>query len=483
MPEVLSTVKLRLIADAETEAILDSQSRMCNWLYNQLLDKANDLRDHFKSTQDETTAKTLYTKRGLRNLVPAIKDENPFLKTVHSSPLKNAALRLTDSIQTYQKSHKGKRKGSETGWPRFRSWSACWFSLFYDEPQKGFRLEGNSLRLSLGQGKDKVRYHVTLSIADSCRVLKNKVIRNCRIVKQQGIFYAVLTVARQLPEPKPMKKLLVIDPNHKNLGYGVNNFGSAIEIESPRWLKNYDRQIDEIKSKRDRCKKRSYQVDVLDTEGKSTGKKRWVPSRRWRHLNKALLRTLARRDVQVKTYCYTISNQLCKEYDCIAVGDYTPRGGGITRKMRRAMNNRSTIGQFKQILSWVAAKSGKHYCEYDEKGTTRTCHACDAVVPGGIKPNVRVWQCSNCEVIHHRDENSSINGMRKVLRNEFKDNSFELLVPSSGRVLVTKRCTWRVRPSGVRITSRGMDSNIIASAKKLNCLRGSRQSEIAYAQV
>ena len=43
------------------------------------------------------------------------------------------------------------------------------------------------------------------------------------------------------------------------------------------------------------------------------------------------------------------------------------------------MNNRSLIGRFKQALKWVAIKSGKTCIEYDEKGTTRTCHCCDYV--------------------------------------------------------------------------------------------------------
>ena len=48
--------------------------------------------------------------------------------------------------------------------------------------------------------------------------------------------------------------------------------------------------------------------------------------------------------------------------------------------MRRAMNNRSVIGTCKTIIAWVALKSGKTFYEYDETGTTRTCHACGFIV-------------------------------------------------------------------------------------------------------
>jgi len=473
MSETISAIKLRLDVSQRHGDILDSQSKMCNWLYNHLLEKANQLRDEYRENQDDSIAKTLYTRLGLRDLVPDIKSEKPFLKTVHSSPSKNTALRLTDCIQTHQKSRKGKRKGKETGWPKFRAWGTKWFSLLYDEPNKGYKVIDNHLHLSLGMGEDRKHHSIVLPIKEA-GILKDKQIRNLRLVKNAGIFYAVFTVVRQVPATKAIKRLLCIDPNHSNLGYGVDNFGEALEIESPHWLKAYDKRIDKLKAKRDRCQKKAYQVEVLDAKGISIGKKRMVPSRRWRYLDRVLKRVLAKRREQTKTYCYTISNQLCRWYDCIAVGDYAPKGGGITTSMRRSMNNRSLIGRFKETLSWVAFKSGKHFISYDETGTTRTCHACGHVVSDGIAPGISAWICSECKTHHHRDENAAINGMRKVLRNHQDLISAQALVlPGSGRVSISKHCAWRVRPSGVIMTPRGMDSSEAASAKKLNRLRGS----------
>jgi putative transposase len=142
-------IKLELVAEAQNFRTLDGKSKICNWLYNHILGRVNELKTEFKATGNTDIAKIIYTKRGLRNLVPSIKQEHVFLKSVHSSPLKNTALRLTSSIEANQKSKKGKRKGISE-WPRFRSWSAGWFSLFYDEPTKGFRVVDDVLYLSLG---------------------------------------------------------------------------------------------------------------------------------------------------------------------------------------------------------------------------------------------------------------------------------------------------------------------------------------------
>ena len=82
-----SVIKLKLNLDEESRQVIEGQSRICNWLYNNLLQQANQLREQYRETQSQDIAKTLYTKRGLRNLIPEMKKEHPFLRTVHSSPM------------------------------------------------------------------------------------------------------------------------------------------------------------------------------------------------------------------------------------------------------------------------------------------------------------------------------------------------------------------------------------------------------------
>src|SRR5437667_143740 len=97
-----SAVKIPLMVTEQQAAILEGQSKIANWLYNKLLERANDLRKQYRETQDKEVGKTLYTERGLRDLVPALKVQHPFLKVVYSSVLKNAALRLSKAIRDYQ---------------------------------------------------------------------------------------------------------------------------------------------------------------------------------------------------------------------------------------------------------------------------------------------------------------------------------------------------------------------------------------------
>ena len=461
--EMMVVIKLLLEPDTAVSSTLDGQSRICNWTYNTLLSHAQELRQGFIETQNVEIAKIVYSERGLRNLLPKLKEEHPFMKVVHSSVLKNAALRLSDAIQTHQKSKTGKRKGPLVRWPKYRSWKKSWFSLFYDEPNKGFKIENDQLILSLGMGQERKQRSVSVRIKQA-ELLKNKEIRNLRIVKQLGLFYAVFTVRKSLPETKPISRIAALDPNHKNLSYGVDAHGNAFEIESPSWLKIYDKRIDELKSKRDRCFRRSKQVEVLDSDDKPINKTYWEPSKRWKKYNQTLQRALQKRREQSKTFLFTIAHRLYKIYDCIGIGNYAPNGNGLTTKMRRAMNNRSLIDRFKQVLSWVAVKSGKTFFEYDEKGTTRTCHCCRHVIEGGIKPHIREWVCPGCGMDHIRDENAAQNGLSEVLRNLAKKSGEYPQVSCSDLASIMRRWAWRVLPGGVFCTLRRQNSESIAAS-------------------
>jgi putative transposase len=289
--EALKTIKLKITADADAFRSLDGQSKICNWLYNHLLEKANGLKKQFIQSGDQESAKTLYTGRGLRNLLPSLKEEHPFLKSVHSSPLKNTALRLSHAIQAHQKSKKGTRAGKEMGWPKFRSWQANWFSLLYDESNKGFKLNGSQLTLSLGG-------RVSLSfILKDHNMLKGKTIKNLRIIKQASHYYAVFTIQTQLPIKKPVKRIIAFDPNHKNMAHGVDAEGKSIEITAPHWLKVYDKRIDELKSRRDRCLKKSQKQAITDAQGNFV-KEINIPSKGWKKYQKAIDKAQHKRQEQ-----------------------------------------------------------------------------------------------------------------------------------------------------------------------------------------
>jgi hypothetical protein len=108
--------KIRVIASDGDRGRIDGQSKIVNWAENALLaalkadyaafcdkslmltwsgafeEEAIDLR-----CEREVLFYRLFTKYSIRDRLPALKEKHRFLRLVHSSPLKNAALRLTAS--------------------------------------------------------------------------------------------------------------------------------------------------------------------------------------------------------------------------------------------------------------------------------------------------------------------------------------------------------------------------------------------------
>jgi putative transposase len=455
-------VKIPLLVGEREAAVLDSQSRIANWLYNQLLEQANALRQQYRETEDQQRRDqiglTLYTERGLRNLIPELKAHHPFVKVVYSSVLKNAALRLSKAIRDSQASRHGRRKGKPVNWPKFRAWKRVWFSLQYDEPHKGYTLAGRILTLVLGQDAAGHQLSLTLSLAERLPSWVNHDhIRQCRIVKEGHAYNVVFTLKRKLANCKALRpdKIVALDPNHKNLAYAVSSEGTATEIHNAFFLKALDKRIDQLKAKRDRCKKRSRLITRKD------GSRFWLPSRRWLMLNGCLQEVYRMRREQTKQFLYTVANRLYHDYDAVGIGDYTPHGAGLTSSMRRAMNNQSLNRRFKQVLAWVALRSGKHYLEWEEGGSTRTCHDCGFVVEGGIEPSIREWDCpgENCGSHHLRDENAARNGLTRTLKG--------LGLPCSGRREVTSRRAWRFNGLGLTIRGSLTDSAIGISRQEI----------------
>ena len=108
--------KIELILNENDKRIIDSQSKTLNYLYNLLLDKVE------KEYKEDKKSKLL-NGYNLRNLIPKIKEEKPYLYTIHSSPLKNVAMKLK---QSYQMFFKGFNKH-----PQYLSFKKKFFSLYY----------------------------------------------------------------------------------------------------------------------------------------------------------------------------------------------------------------------------------------------------------------------------------------------------------------------------------------------------------------
>ena len=513
--------KVRIVADGTDIGLILGQSKICNWAYNNLLGTLKSEYERFcelshvldfacalDGEADELLRERLdlfmrlFSRYGIRDQLTELKEEHPFLRSVHSSPLKNAALRLSGAFVEWRK-----RRGEGYGFPGFRSWAKDFFSLEYDE-KKGWNAQGRTLRLSFGEiavrdadlspeqmralerkRKDdpsavhRKRVGVTVGLAEPAPTDATRI----EVVREGEDLFCVFT-RKVAAKAKPTGKALTfayLDPNHKNLFYGLTDGGEAFEFANREGLREQTIRIDRLKSKRDRAVRRRELVTYTREDGSEH--RHWRPSNAWYRRNRALRREERRCRDQNKTFVYSALHRVFDGNDAVGLGNYAPeakdhnlgRDGKARRKANRAINNRSLLGTVQRLLPHVARKRGKAGYVLDETGTTRTCHRCGHTVGGGISPGIRSWVCPCCHSAHIRDENACQNGLGRTAallggdglpgnpKCDARASADDRHGPFRG-VKVVSRCDWSFIPSGVcRIVVKPLErvAKLLASAK------------------
>lgn len=430
--------KIEVIFKKQDIYTLDGQSKICNWFYNQLLDAC------IKDYKYNGNAKKLLNGRNLRNYGNTLKEDYPFLNTVFSSVLKEPSSRIKKAYDKFF------TEGA--GYPKYRSWKKKWFSLVFDEPNKGWEIkeDGETLSVSLGnipnlpKEKGKRNPSILGILKEKVELDENEIFKTFSLVKQQGKFFAIFTIEKcsieelefkdvmskyrkecnlakkeglEPPEKPEFKeenivipedsKWIALDPNHKNFFVGVDYKGDSVEFKKLQMIKYWDKTIDNLKSKRDICQK-NYRKRKTENGTKYT-----VHSPRWNRINNALNIAYSKRREQIKTALYSISHELYKKYDLVIIGDYTPTNGTAPFKnMKRSMLNQEQIGRFRKILEWVAEKEGKYYLMVNERNTTKDCCVCSNQEKKS--PDIRRFTCNSCNTIIMRDSNSAVNIAKKA---------------------------------------------------------------------
>ena len=414
------TVKVELLVSEQQAQYLDGQSKICNWARNYLVDTVNALMAELKSDANPPAPErakeiltTIYSEGGIRNLLPLAKKDHPFLKLVHSSPLKNIGLNLGRGIKSHQK--------GRTSWIRHKKWKNHWTALEFDESGKGWKVldfpNHKALRISFGELEDGSRLKETVKLANHKAALHKAIA--VKIIRDLGKYHAVFTFKKSPLERRVVEentlKIAYIDPNSSNFGHIVDNCGVSAEIQHMRdRIKSLSKCIDKVRSKRDRCKRKVKEVEYTRNDGSKH--KHFEPSKRFKRLNDIVHKYYAKLREQKKQFSYSLAHKLAKTYDTVGIGNWVP--DSVDHKRGRHYNsvfvNMGIHGQFKDILTEVFNKSGKSSYILDESGTTRTCSACGFVVQEGIPPNIKRWSCSKCGENHNRDENAAINGLQRL---------------------------------------------------------------------
>lgn len=375
---MLISKKIRLEVTGQDVATLEFMQGKCRGLYNWWVMR---LRDGEKWPGWEAAKLTLQ----------ASKEHDPELRWVYGKLLHEVYFRLDGAMKAFFRRAKN---GEKPGFPRVRP-RHCFFTLIY--PAMYIKTLGRSITLPAGgRGKNKHFPDVVAKLTEEAPTGYKEV----AISRDgQGHYYASF-VHDEPEETHEQDRVVAIDLGVKTLATGVNQQGRFYHIGGFKGGRRYNRQLDTIRSKRDRCKK---------------------GSRRYKHLSRVHQRvSQQKRNKQhdsLHKASHLIAHKLVER--TVVVGDLSQRQMVMkehrerNKYLNRAIMNDWGLYTFIQTLLYKCHLYGKDLQFVDERNTSKQCSGC-----GNLKAMPlwkRTYQCAECGLTMDRDENSAVNILMRFL--------------------------------------------------------------------
>jgi len=290
--------------------------------------------------------------------------------------------------------------GETPGFPRVRSRHA-FFTLCY--PAMYLKVEGKLLVLpTAGGGKHgKKRFpNIAARLTEEPPVEFGEVAisRDAR-----GNYYASFTYQEKeqtSEHEEGQADYLACDLGIKTLATGVNEQGRVYTVGGFKGHQWYNKQLDKIRSKRDKCKKKS---------------------RRYIHLSKVYKRVSEKKRNKRKDSLHKASHLIAHTLveRTVIVGDLSQRQMVTqqhvehNKSLNRAVYNEWGLYTFIQMLQYKSDLYGKELVFLDERYTSKDCSGC------GNRQDMPLWKrtycCTNCDLVMDRDVNSAHTILTRVL--------------------------------------------------------------------
>jgi putative transposase len=388
---MLLTTKIKLEVSSQDTKTLEFMQGKCRGLYNWWIGK---LRDGEKWHGWKVAKKTLQES----------KKHDPDLEHVYGKLLQEVYFRLQGSMSAFFRRVKN---GETPGFPRVRP-RHNFFTLCY--PAMYIKIEGKSIRLPTGgKGKNKRYPDVIATLTEEAP----KEFKEVAISRDaRGNYYASFpTEVKETKQEEREGKASVVafDLGVKTLATGVNEQGKVYHIggfnKGKRW---YNKQLDKIRSKRDKCKKKS---------------------RRYIRLSKVYKQVSEKKRNKQKDSLHKASNLIARRMveRTVVVGDLSQRQMVMkehqerNKHLNRAVFNDWGLYLFMQMLIYKCQKNGKDLQILDERNTSKMCSGCGHLQAMPLWK--RTYCCTTCGLVMERDENSALNirdryfiGLAAILR-------------------------------------------------------------------
>ena len=201
--------------------------------------------------------------------------------------------------------------------------------------------------------------------------------------------------------------IVAFDLGIKTLATGYTDEGRFYHIGGFKDYRWYNKQLDKIRSKRDKCKKKSRRYIHLSRIYRRVSEKKRRKQRDCLHKASHLIaHRLAERAVVIGDLSQRQMVMKKKENE-------TPKEKRKRQIRNRLVYNDWSLYSFVQMLTYKCLHVGKDLFIISERDTTKMCHACKH------KKDMPLWQrtyrCENCGLVMDRDDNSAVNIYERFL--------------------------------------------------------------------
>lgn len=371
--------KIKLNVTERDAATLEFMQCKCRGLYNWWIMK---LRDGEKWPGWRIAKKTLQDS----------KRHDPELKQVYGKLLHEVYFRLGAAMDAFFRRVK---IGEKPGFPRVRP-RHCFFTLIY--PAMYIQIEEKTVILPTGgQGAKHKQYP---NVEAELTEIPPEGFREVAISRDgRGDYYASFSYHVKEEDQHP-GQVVAFDLGIKTLATGVNEQDRFYHVGGFKGGPWYNKQLDKIRSKRDKCKKKSRRYINLSKVYKRLAQKK---------------RNKQRDSLQKASHL--IAHRMVER--TVVVGDLSQRQMVMrehqekNRYKNRAVFNDWGLYTFTEMLKYKCHLYGKELVFLDERNTSKACSGCGHLHPMPLWK--RTYCCMNCGLVIDRDENSAINILTRFL--------------------------------------------------------------------
>ncbi|MEQ4486306.1 RNA-guided endonuclease InsQ/TnpB family protein [Cohnella silvisoli] len=343
------TFQFRLYPTPEQEKQLGITLDLCRKLYN----SAKEQRE----TDYKQEGKTI-TYAMQQNELPALKQQFPAYKEVHSQVLQDCLRRLDDA---YQRFFRG-----EAGYPHYKS-ADRYVSFTYPQPGAVLRTFAKAGSIYLPKiGVVKMNAHRPFDQAGVTQIN----------VKRYADHWMV-NISVKAPDVEAGAAV----ESTVGIDVGLSSFAALSDetkVDNPRYLRKAEKRLKREQRRLSR---------------KQRGSRNRQKARR------KVAKTHQKVARQRKDFLHKQSCRIVRDHDLIAVEQLKVRNMVRNRRLAKSISD-AGWRQFITYLSYKAKRQGKRLVQVPAHGTSQTC-VCGADVPKTLA--IRIHNCKVCGLIQDRD--------------------------------------------------------------------------------